>query len=186
MVGFITSLWWKINGWKINGTFPDDIPKMVIAVGPHTSAWDIVVGLAARYVTPIKEAYFLGKKELFDGAFGWFFRALGGTPVDRSSSKGMVLQVAEKFKQHDVFRIAMSPEGTRKKVEKLRTGFYYIAKEANVPILLVGFDFTNKQVIYGPLIHPSQNEAADFQQIMSFFATIEGKHKERGMMHLHA
>ena len=184
MVGFITSLWWKINGWKINGTFPDHIPKMVIAVGPHTSAWDIVVGLAARYVTPIKEAYFLGKKELFDGAFGWFFRALGGTPVDRSSSKGMVLQVAEKFKQHDVFRIAMSPEGTRKKVDKLRTGFYYIAKEANVPIQLVGFDFTKREVIMGPLIYPSADETNDFKQILSFFAAVEGKHKEMGIQHL--
>lgn len=184
MVGWITSLWWKLNGWKINGTFPDDIPKMVIAVAPHTSAWDVVVGLAARYMIPIKHAYFLGKKELFDGAFGWFFRALGGTPVDRSSSKGMVSQVADKFKQYDVFRIAMSPEGTRKKIEKLRTGFYYIAKEANVPILLVGFDFTKKEVLIGSLIYPSEDEAADFQQIISFFAPLEGKHKEMGMGHL--
>jgi 1-acyl-sn-glycerol-3-phosphate acyltransferase len=184
MIGWITSLWWKINGWKINGTFPDDVKKMVLAVGPHTSAWDIVVGLAVRYVTPIKEAYFLGKKELFDGGFGWFFRAVGGTPVDRSSSHGVVQQVADKFKHHDVFRIAMSPEGTRKKVEKLRTGFYYIAKEAKVPILLVGFDFKHKQVIYGPLIHPSNDEAADFKQIIDFFAPIEGKIKAAGMGHL--
>lgn len=184
MIGWIASLWWKLNGWKIKGTFPDDVFKMVIAVGPHTSAWDIVVGLAARYVTPIKHAYFLGKKELFDGAFGWFFRAIGGTPVDRSSSHGVVQQVADKFKEHDVFRIAMSPEGTRKKVVKLRTGFYYIAKEANVPILLVGFDFKHKQVIYGPLIHPSNDEAADFNKIIEFFASVEGKHKDAGMSHL--
>ena len=184
MIGWITSLWWKLNGWKIEGAFPDDIKKMVIAVGPHTSAWDIVVGLAARYVTPIKHAYFLGKKELFDGVFGWFFRAIGGTPVDRSSSHGVVQQVADKFNDHDIFRIAMSPEGTRKKVEKLRTGFYYIAKEAKVPILLVGFDFKHKQVIYGPLIHPSNDEAADFKQIIDFFAPIEGKNKEAGMGHL--
>lgn len=184
MTGWITSLWWKLKGWKISGTFPDHIPKMVIAVAPHTSAWDIVVGLAARYMTPIRHAYFLGKKELFDGPFGWFFRAVGGTPVDRSSSHGVVQQVADKFKEHDVFRIAMSPEGTRKKVDKLRTGFYYIAKEANVPILLVGFDFKHKQVIYGPLIHPSDDEAADFKQIITFFANIEGKRKELGMQHL--
>ena len=184
MIGWITSLWWKLNGWKIEGAFPDDIKKMVIAVGPHTSAWDIVVGIAARYVTPIKHAYFLGKKELFDGVFGWFFRAIGGTPVDRSSSHGVVQQVADKFNDHDIFRIAMSPEGTRKKVEKLRTGFYYIAKEAKVPILLVGFDFKHKQVIYGPLIHPSNDEAADFKQIIDFFAPIEGKNKEAGMRHL--
>ena len=106
MIGWITSLWWKLNGWKINGTFPDQIPKMVIAVGPHTSAWDIVVGLAARYVTPIKHAYFLGKKVLFDGVFGWLFRAIGGTRVDGSSSSGGVSQVAGKFIEHEVWGFA--------------------------------------------------------------------------------
>ncbi|RXK59680.1 acyltransferase [Lacibacter luteus] len=184
MAGWITSLWWKLKGWKVTGTFRNDIPKMVLAVGPHTSAWDIVVGIAARYIIPIKHAYFLGKKELFDGAFGWFFRAIGGTPVDRSSSHGLVKQVADKFNEHAVFRIAMSPEGTRKKVDKLRTGFYYIAKEANVPIQLVGFDFTKREVIMGPLIYPSADEANDFKQILTFFAGVEGKHKEMGMQHM--
>ncbi len=184
MVGWLTSLWFKLQGWKVTGTFRNDIPKMVLAVAPHTSAWDVVVGLAARHVVPIKHAFFLGKKELFDGPFGWFFRAIGGTPVDRSSSQGLVKQVADKFTQHDVFRIAMSPEGTRKKVDKLRTGFYYIAKEANVPIQLVGFDFTKREVIMGPLIYPSADETNDFKQILSFFAAVEGKHKEMGIQHL--
>ena len=184
MVGWITSLWWKLNGWKITGTFRDDIPKMVLAVAPHTSAWDIVVGLAVRHILPIKNVYFLGKKELFDGPFGWFFRAIGGTPVDRSSSQGLVKQVADKFKQKDLYRIAMSPEGTRKRVEKLRTGFYYIAREANVPIQLVGFDFTRKEVIMGPLIYPSANEQADFEQIIAFFSQFDGRHKDAGLKHL--
>ena len=184
MIGWILSIWWKLKGWKIVGVFPKHIPKMVLAVAPHTSAWDVVVGLAARHMIPIPNAYFLGKKELFDGPFGWFFRSLGGTPVDRSSSKGMVTQVAEKFNQHTVFRLGMSPEGTRKKVEKLRTGFYYIAKEANVPILLVGFDFTKREVSMGPLIYPTANEAADFKQIISYFSTVEGKYPGLGLKHL--
>lgn len=184
MVGWMTSLWWKMNGWKVRGKFRDDIPKMVLAVAPHTSAWDIVVGLAVRYIVPVKHAYFLGKKELFDGPFGWFFRAIGGTPVDRSSSQGLVKEVAEKFKQYDVFRIAMSPEGTRKKVDKLRTGFYYIAKEANVPIQLIGFDFTNREVVMGPLIYLSANEGADFDKIIAFFSQFEGKNKDEGLKHL--
>ncbi|HEX4958348.1 MAG TPA: 1-acyl-sn-glycerol-3-phosphate acyltransferase [Lacibacter sp.] len=183
MVEWLFSIWFKINGWKITGHFPHDVPKMVIAVGPHTSAWDIVVGLATRRLVPIKYAYFLGKKELFDGPFGWFFRAIGGTPVDRFSKTGMVQQVAEKFHAHENFRLAMSPEGTRKKVDKLRTGFYYIAKEANVPILLAGLDFTKKEVIIGELIYPSDEEK-DFQQIISFFTGVEGKNKEQGLHHL--
>jgi len=184
MIGFILSLWMKITGWKIKGSFPDHISKMVIAVGPHTSAWDVVIGLGARKMIPIKEAYFLGKKELFDGPFGWFFRAMGGTAVDRFSSQGMVAQVADKFTQHDVFRLAMSPEGTRKKVDKLRTGFYHIAKLANVPVQLIGFDFRKKEVIIGELIYPSTDEAADFKKILSFFAEVEGKIPGLGLKHL--
>jgi 1-acyl-sn-glycerol-3-phosphate acyltransferase len=183
MIGWLLSQWFKWKGWKITGKFPIDLPKMVIAVGPHTSGWDIIVGLSARHLIPIKHSYFLGKKELFDGPFGWFFRAIGGTPVDRSSSHGMVQQVADKFKQHEFFRLAMSPEGTRKKVEKLKTGFYFIAKEAQVPILLAGLDFTKKEVVIGDLIYPS-NEEEDFKRIISFFAEVEGKFPGKGMKHL--
>jgi 1-acyl-sn-glycerol-3-phosphate acyltransferase len=186
MIHWLMSRWFIMNGWKIKGHFPDEVPKMVIAVGPHTSAWDIVVGLSVRHLIPIKHAYFLGKKELFDGPFGWFFRALGGTPVDRFSKTGMVQQVAEKFNQHEYFRLAMSPEGTRKKVDKLRTGFYYIAKEANVPILLSAFDFKKREVILSELLYPSNDEAADFKKIISFFATVDGKIPDQGMKHLHA
>lgn len=184
MIGWLFSLWFKFSGWKITGDFPHDVPKMVIAVGPHTSAWDVVVGLAAKKIIPIKHAYFLGKKELFDGPFGWFFRAVGGTPVDRFSNHGMVEQVVDKFTAHELFRLAMSPEGTRKKVDKLRTGFYHIAKQANVPILLSGFDFAKKEVILGGLIYPTNNEAEDFKKILSFFAKVEGKNPELGLKHL--
>lgn len=184
MIGWLLSRWFLLKDWKIIGRFPEEVPKMVIAVGPHTSAWDIVVGLSARHLIPIKHAYFLGKKELFDGPFGWFFKAIGGTPVDRSSSHGMVEQVVEKFNTHEYFRLAMSPEGTRKKVDKLRTGFYYIAKQAGVPILLSAFDFKKKEVILSELLYPSKDEAADFKKIISFFSTVDGKHPDLGMKHL--
>lgn len=184
MLRWLLILWWKLSGWKVKGVFPDHVKKFVIAVGPHTSAWDIVVGMAAREAVPIPKAYFLGKKELFDGPFGWFFRMVGGTPVDRSSSHGMVEQAAAKFSTQDVFRLALSPEGTRKKVEKLRTGFYYIAKTAGVPILPVGMDFKNKTLVFGELMTLSDNESEDFKKIAQFFAPIEGKLPEQGMSHL--
>jgi 1-acyl-sn-glycerol-3-phosphate acyltransferase len=183
MIEWLLSLWFRWKGWKIKGRFPHEVSKMIIAVGPHTSAWDVVVGLSVRHLIPIKHAYFLGKKELFDGPFGWFFRSLGGTPVDRFSKTGMVQQVAEKFQAHEKFRLAMSPEGTRKKVDKLRTGFYYIAKEANVPILLAGFDFTKREVIISELLYPTDEEK-DFKTIIAFFAGVEGKNKELGLKHL--
>jgi 1-acyl-sn-glycerol-3-phosphate acyltransferase len=173
--------WFKISGWKVKGKFPHHIPKMVVAVAPHTSAWDFVVGAAARDVMKIKNARFLGKKELFDGVFGWFFRSMGGIPVDRSSSKGLVQQVVEQIEKEEVFRLGMSPEGTRQKVEKLKTGFYHIAREANIPILLIGLDFSQKKVIVGPLLQQTENKEMVFKSIHEFFSTIKGKHANLGI-----
>jgi 1-acyl-sn-glycerol-3-phosphate acyltransferase len=115
--------------------------KYVIAVAPHTSWWDFPVGVLARSALHIEHARYLGKSQLFKPPFGWIFRKLGGTPVDRSSSHDMVEQVVKIFNAHDEFVLALAPEGTRQKVQKLRTGFYYIAKGAGVPIVPVGFDF---------------------------------------------
>jgi 1-acyl-sn-glycerol-3-phosphate acyltransferase len=181
MLSRLFAFWFRISGWKIAGRFPCEIPKMVIAAGPHTSAWDFVVGVAAKRLIPIENAHFLGKKELFRGLFGWFFRSMGGIPVDRSSSKGLVQQVVEKMNESDRFRLGMSPEGTRKKVEKLKTGFYHIAKEAGVPILLVGIDFSKKQVEIGPVLHPSENKEEDFKKIHDYFKKIRGKKAGQGI-----
>lgn len=181
MLSRLFALWFKLSGWKIVGDFPFHIPKLVLAVGPHTSAWDFVVGVAAKTLIPVENAHFLGKKELFDGPFGWFFRSMGGIPVDRNSSKGLVQQVVEKIQETDRFRLGMSPEGTRKKVEKLKTGFYHIAKEAGVPILMIGLNFSEKKVVIGPLLHPSENKEEDFKKIHDFFKDIKGKKAELGI-----
>ena len=181
MLSRLFVFWFKVSGWKIVGQFPFDIPKMVLAVGPHTSAWDFVVGVATKTLIPVQNAHFLGKKELFDGPFGWFFRSMGGIPVDRTSSKGLVQQVVEKIQETDRFRLGMSPEGTRKKVDKLKTGFYHIAKEAGIPILLIGLDFSKKEIIIGDLLYPSENKEDDFKKIHDFFKNIRGKKAELGI-----
>src|SRR3954466_7326290 len=106
----------KLCGWKTNGRTPS-IKKYIIAVGPHTSNWDFLVGVGARSALRITNAQFLGKSQLFRPPFGWFFRALGGHPVDRASKQDMVDQVVNIFNRHDTFILAMAPEGTRKKVE---------------------------------------------------------------------
>jgi 1-acyl-sn-glycerol-3-phosphate acyltransferase len=180
MIGWLCSLWFRRSGWKIRGTFPYDIPKMVIVAGPHTSAWDFILGVAIRHELRLKHGHFIGKKELFDGPFGWFFRAMGGIPVDRSSSTGMVQQVVVVFAQHDHFLLAMSPEGTRKKVERLKTGFYHIAKAAQVPVLPMGFDFAKKEVVLGQPLYPA-NEESDLKEIISFLASCQGKYPEKGI-----
>lgn len=183
MIEWLCGLWFRKSGWKIHGEFPYHIPKMVIAAGPHTSAWDFIVGLAIKHALKLKQGHFLGKKELFKGPFGWIFRKMGGIPVDRSSSTGLVEQVVQVFNRKDHFILAMSPEGTRKRVERLKTGFYHIAKEAHVPILPVGFDFLKKKVVIGIPIYPD-NEAADLKNIILFFSKCRGKHEERGLQHL--
>ena len=183
MIKLILRLWWKLNGWKIKGDFPYHLKKMVIIVAPHTSWKDVLVGFAARDQLKIHKARFLGKKELFDGPFGWLFKMLGGTPVDRFSKQGAVEQVVELFNKHDEFILALSPEGTRKKVDKLRTGFYHIAKQANVPIQMIGFDFSAKEIVIAEPFYTS-NEPGDFKRIIDFFAPIKGAKPELGLGHL--
>ena len=184
MTRLLWKLYWKLSGWKIQGSFPTEIKQGIIVVGPHTSAWDVVIGMAVRAVVPIREAHFLGKKELFSGPMGWFFKWTGGVPVDRSGQLHMVDQVADLFKTRPDFILAMSPEGTRKKVDRIRTGFYYIAKKAHVPLVLPGLDFASKTLIFSDPFYPSENEAADFAKIISFFSRIRGKYPELGMKHL--
>ncbi len=157
---------------------------MIIIVGPHTSWMDVVVGFAARNQLKIKQAKFLGKKELFEGLFGWFFRLLGGVPVDRNSKQGMVDQVSDLFANHERFLLAMAPEGTRKRVDKMRTGFYHIAKRSKVPILPIGFDFEKKQVIIGAILMPGDDEEKDFKKFIAFFSGIKGKNQALDMQHL--
>ena len=182
------SLFWKtylrINGWSQRGEFPYHLRKCVIIVGPHTSAWDFVIGLGFRNTMKLKHSHFLGKQELFQGPFGWWFRSLGGTPVDRFSRKNMVEQAVDMFRGKEDFMLALSPEGTRKKVDKLRSGFYHIAKGAGVPIVMIGLDFGKKQCVVGDHFYPSGDEAADFKRIIEFFASVEGKIPENGVAHL--
>lgn len=157
---------------------------MVLAVAPHTHWVDVMVGFAARQAMHIEHAKFLGKKELFVWPLGWVLRKMGGTPVDRFSKHGMVDQVAALFAANETFMLGLSPEGTRKRVDKLRTGFYHIAKKAGVPILPIGFDYANKLVVIGEPFFPGDDERADLKKIITFYAEIKGKKPELDMRHL--
>lgn len=188
MLRFLLKLYWKINGWEIAGSLPHQYKKMILVVAPHTSWKDIFVGFAARQELKIDHAKFLGKKELFDGPFGGFFRRLGGIPVDRFNKQdnkpSVVDQAVLLYKENENFILGISPEGTRKRVEKLKTGFYQIAKNAGIPMVLVGFDFKNKQVVLADPIFASENQEADFEKIIAFFSKIEGDNPELGLGHL--
>ena len=188
MLRLLLKVYWKLSGWKIVGDLPAEYKKMILVVAPHTSWKDIFIGFAVRRELKIDHAKFLGKKELFDGAFGWFFRKLGGIPVDRfnnqDSKQSVVNQAVLLFNENENFILGISPEGTRKKVEKLKTGFYQIAKNANIPMVLVGFDFKNKEVVLREPLFVSEDQEADFRKIISFFSNVEGANPDLDLRHL--
>jgi 1-acyl-sn-glycerol-3-phosphate acyltransferase len=159
--------------WKLKGTFPD-LDKCVVIVIPHTHWLDFPLGVIVRKVVN-KEINYVGKKALFKPPYGWFFRWLGGTPVDRSQNTNMVDAVVAVFEKKKIFRFALAPEGTRKKVKALKTGFYYIAKKANVPILMVAFDFGKKEVKFSEPLWPTDNINQDFKKVRQFFKGVKGK-----------
>ena len=165
-------IYFRILGWKLIGEFPE-IDKCVVIVAPHTSWVDFFLGLLVRRVVDL-EINYLGKKSLFSPPFGWYFRWMGGTPIDRSKSNDTVNLIADIFKEHRIFRLALSPEGTRKKVTQWKTGFYYIAKTAHVPILMVAFDYGKKEVKISGLNYPSEDRESDFGHYRSFFNGVQG------------
>lgn len=171
----------KLSGWEIAGDFPHHIRKYIVAVAPHTSNWDFPLGVMTRSILRREDAYFLGKHSLFKPPFGWFFRWLGGYPVDRTSNHDVVQQVVDIFNAHEDFILALAPEGTRKKVAKLRTGFYYIAKGAKVPIVPVGFDFSMKKVVIGSPMMPTDDFDADMNSLLTFYHKMKGKNPELGL-----
>lgn len=179
---FLRFVFFKLLKWKVSGNFPIDLRKYIIIVGPHTSNWDFPLGVLFRGITTeIKDSKYLGKKELFKPPFGWFFRAIGGYPVDRSKHTNMVDAVVDVFESHNKFIIALAPEGTRAKVEKLRTGFYYIAMKAKIPIVMVGFDYGKKQVIISGAYKPINDIEKDMSVFMSFFRGIKGKNPDNDL-----
>ncbi len=166
-------IYYKLMGWKLTGQFPD-IPKCVVIVIPHTHWHDFFLGLIVRKIIN-KEINYIGKKSLFKPPFGWFFRWTGGAPIDRSKSSNTVDSVAKIFEERKVFRFALAPEGTRKKVTALKTGFYHIAKKAKVPVVMVAFDFGKKQVKIAEPLYPTDDIQKDFKKIRSFFKGVKGK-----------
>ena len=140
----------------------------------HTSWYDFFLGLFTRGILGI-DMHWVGKKELFRFPFGYFFRWMGGTPLDRAGGLNKVEAIAQIFEQKEVFRMAISPEGTRKKVTELKSGFYYIARQAGVPIIPISFDFKTRSVIFGEPFAPTGNYTQDLADLLPFFKGVQGK-----------
>jgi 1-acyl-sn-glycerol-3-phosphate acyltransferase len=159
--------------WRVEGELPPD--KCVIIAAPHTSNWDMPFMLMAAYVIGFRISW-MGKHTLFWGPFGPLMRALRGIPVDRRSPQNLVQQVAARFATSDELVLAVPPEGTRKQVEYWKSGFYQIARAANVPLVLGFLDFDRKVGGLGPVVHLTGDVHADMDRIRAYYQGIRGKH----------
>ncbi len=172
-------LHWK--GWKIEGEeHARPLQKAVFALGPHTSNWDFIIAILVREATGIPSRY-LAKHTLFRPPLGWLMRALGGYPVDRSRPQGLVRTVVDIFRKEPHFLLAITPEGTRKKVDKLRSGFYYIAREAQVPIVPVGLDYGKKLVRFYTPIDPRRDRDEVLSEVTEIFRSHRGKYPHQSI-----
>jgi 1-acyl-sn-glycerol-3-phosphate acyltransferase len=160
-------------GWRVEGQ-PPALPKYVIVGAPHTSNWDFLVMLGAVFTVGI-EMFWLGKHTLFKPPFGGLFRWLGGIPVDRRQANGLVDQLVDTFHAHEKLVLVVPPEGSRKKLKTWKSGFYHIARGAQVPLALVVMDYGRKVVGFGPVLTPTGDVEADMVSIRSFFASAVGK-----------
>lgn len=175
MLKWITKvLFNKLLGWKISGTFNPEIKKSVVIVLPHTSWHDFYIGAFARKLLNVDINY-VGKQELFKPPFGWYFKWMGGEPINRVANQNKVEAISAIFNEKDEFRLAIAPEGTRKKVDKWKTGFYFIALKAQVPIIPVAFDYGTKTVKIGTAFYPTGNLDKDLPVLQAFYKGVVGK-----------
>jgi 1-acyl-sn-glycerol-3-phosphate acyltransferase len=170
--------WFQALGWRADYSKPD-FDKYIVIVWPHTSNWDFIIGFIFSRAFGLPQPHFLAKKSAFKGIFGWLGRKVGGIPVDRSRSTNIVDQVAAEFSRRDEFVLAVTPEGTRNKTEYWKSGFYYMALAADVPVMMATIDFPVKQISYREWFMPSGDLEADMEIIRRHYAGAMGRHPER-------
>ena len=166
----------KITGWKFKGDIPRS-DRIILVAGPHTSNWDFLLALAFIFGLNLN-VFWIGKHTLFKNGFSKIMRKLGGIPVDRASPELLMNEVSHIVKKQKGVIIAISPEGTRKKVERLKSGFLRIAKTTNSQILLAGIDFESKLIHLGKLFQPSGNTESDLLNVHNYFRQFKGKRPE--------
>ena len=165
-----------ITGWKFKGDIPRS-DRIILVAGPHTSNWDFLLALAFIFGLNLN-VFWIGKHTLFKNGFSKIMRKLGGIPVERASPELLMNEVSHIVKKQQGVIIAISPEGTRKKVERLKSGFLRIAKTTNSQILLAGIDFESKLIHLGKLFQPSGNTESDLLNVHNYFRQFKGKRPE--------
>lgn len=167
----------KMVGWKVQITTPD-YPKCIICVAPHTSNWDFILGKLA-YWSVNRHAGFLMKEAWFFFPLGYFFRKVGGIPVPKKRGGSLVDTIVNKYNSSEKLSLAITPEGTRSRVIKWRTGFLNIAREANVPILLGVLDYSTKSIYIRDVFKPSGDNEEDMRRIKDYYRPYQGKYPDK-------
>jgi len=159
----------RIIGWRFLGDIPKH-KKAIIILAPHTSNMDFFLACCVKFSLKIKACYIM-KKEAFVWPFKSWLMWIGGIPIDRRHPNNVISEVAKKFHEQEKMWLAITPEGTRKKVNKFKTGFARMAYAANVPIIVVGFDYQKKAVIFSRVMMPTGDFEADAQELYQFCRT---------------
>ena len=162
----------NISGWTIKGRVPDE-ERIVIIAAPHTSNWDFILAMLAIFGLNIKVRW-LGKNSIFKPGFKLFFEWLGGIPVYRDNPSTLIEKVVNIVKKEKSIVIAMTPEGTRKKVKRWKTGFLRIAKQTQSKILLISIDAPTKSIEIGKIFNPSGNSEEDLTYIQNYYSAFRG------------
>ncbi len=178
----IALLIFKLLGWKVIDRRPKPMGPCIYVVAPHTSNWDFFMGLCVRSIARLGNVRYLAKKSLFVWPVGWIFKALGGYPVDRSKSTNLTDQAVAYFNQIPDFSLAITPEGTRKKVDQWKTGFWRIAKGANVPLILSSFDYGRREVILREPFFVGDDMDKDIAWMTDYFKQFKGKQPALGVV----
>ena len=169
----------RLTGWTVEGQLPDKATKSVLIAAPHTSNWDLPYTLMLSFVLRLR-VYWMGKQSIFRWPFGGLMRWLGGIPVNRGQASYLVALSAQAMRDADgPMQLIVPPEGTRGKTRHWKTGFYFIAQQAGVPIVLAFVDYERKVGGLGPLFEPTGDVEADMAAIKAFYAPIKGKNADQ-------
>ncbi len=177
LLGGFSRLYLRLAGWKVEGRL--EVDKCVLIAAPHTSNWDLPLTLMTAFVLDLR-LHWLGKHTIFKFPFGPVMRWLGGIAVHRHQSNNLVANSAQALREFEgKVQLIIPPEGTRDKVTTWKTGFYWIAQQAGVPIQLAYMDYANKRVGLGPQLQPTGDIEADMVTIKAFYAPFMGKHVDK-------
>jgi 1-acyl-sn-glycerol-3-phosphate acyltransferase len=167
----------RLAGWKLTGTFPD-VPRLLIIAAPHSSAWDAVWGLLMKIAIGL-DIEFMAKREAFFFPLGPLLRLLGGVPVDRRAAHGVVGATVDAIRSKPVCWVVLAPEGTRRRMDRWKTGFWHIARQADVPVCCVYLHYPEKTFGIGPTLRMSDDMAADIAKLRDYYTPFQGKHRGR-------